>query len=156
MSNLDLLPGINFFSIHNDDGNSNIELYKTKDNHIKFTFEVTGLTKLKNPITDYVNPFYLFTAITFQNSGRDYEIIALSDIFLDEEKLSQDSLKFIGQLNIPYSKVYKNDYVNTMYYFIIAHTYKEITSEDEMIRLLSPYDNLLFRTKLNVTIKELL
>lgn len=159
MSNFDILPSINYISIQNDDDSikpdsAKIHLYKSKGNDILFSFVISGLTKLNYPITGNNVPFYLFTAITFQNGGIEYEIISLSDIFVDEELLSNEMIKFEGRLNIPGSKVYENDFVNNVYYFTIAHTHKEITSEKEMNYLLSPIGSTLFRTKLNIEIKE--
>lgn len=159
MSNFDLLPAINQISIQlNDDaGNldkADIDLYKSKENVINYSFGISGLSKLKQPISDHVVPFYLFTAITFQNGGKEYEIISLADILVDDYLISQHNIRFNGELSIPPSKIYENDFVNTAYYFTIVHTHKEITSEKELNLLLSSYESSLFRTKLNIEIKE--
>lgn len=159
MSNFDIHPSINYITIQNDDPSidyekAEIDLYKNKENVILFNFGISGLTKLNFPITGNVLPFYLFIAITFQNGGKEYEIISLSDIFVNDEMISQENIKFRGQLTIPGSKVYENDFVNTVYYLTVAHTYKEVTSEMELNSLLSPSGNTLFRTKLNIDIKE--
>lgn len=152
MTSMNLMPGIHNVSISSSEENTDdsiIKLEKKRQTIINLSFTLTGMNRLINPITSDVSTFYLYVLLTYQNGGKDFEVISSAQIYCDEDALKQNSISLSAKLSIPEDKVFPNeDFIWNYYSIDIIHFEREAEDGSDINRML--LSDKLFSTKLNI------
>jgi|SRR5690625_1039575 len=155
MSTVNLSPGIHnvrIYAPNKEDDNFEISLNKKQNNKIHVEFYLTGLSKLKDPIDDNLNPFYLYVLLSFHNGGKDINFISSADIYCDEKILKQNNALFTTIVDVPGDLVYdEEDFLWNYYCLDIVYSPTSAEDGSDLYNLLR--SEKLFSSKLNV-IKE--
>lgn len=149
---MSLMPGIHNVSISSEkekDISPIIRLEKDGETIINIEFTLTGMNRLINPITKDVSTFYIYIFLTYQNGGKDFEVISSSQIHCDETIVKENNIRFSAKLDVPKSKNFQNeDFVWNYYSIDIIHFDYEAEDGSDLNRILM--SEKLFSTKLNI------
>lgn len=155
MSSLNMMPAIQRITIRSNnehENSSSIRLEEDGPTEITVGFTLNGLRKLIYPITEEKSTFYIYILLTYNDGGRDFEILSSSEFHFKENHLEHDHLQIFTHLAIPYRRDYieYEDFVENYYSLYIIYSEKEAEDGSDINFMLNNPGFIMFQTKLNI------